>query len=163
MDALLHDANTWVALSFAVFMLGFVRYAVPPLVGSLDNRADTIRAELAEAVRLRETAQALLADFQQKQKEMTAEAEAMLHAAKQDATKLRDQAEADVKHMIERRMRLAHDSIARGEASALADIRAMMVDASLSHARALLSSELKAAQHQSLIDASIRDIKAALH
>lgn len=163
MMAILENSYTWVTLSFLVFLFGFFRYAVPGIIKALDARSEAIRSELNEAVQLRESAQALLADFQQKQKEMKAEAEHVLTLAKQEAAAIRKQAEVDLAQSIERRTRAAHDNIARAEAAALADIQSMMVTLSIDSARALLSAELNDAQQQKLLEASLEQIKTTLH
>lgn len=163
MNAILQDSYTWVTLSFLVFLLGFCRYAMPSIVKGLDTRSDAIRSELGEAVRLRESAQALLADFQQKQKEMKAEAESILQMAKQEAKVMRKQAEVDLRQNVERRTKLAHENIARAEANAMADIQSVMVSLSVDSAGELLTAQLNEAQQQTLLDASLEEIKTTLH
>ncbi len=163
MEAILNDAKTWAALSFAVFLFGFIRYAIPGIVKSLDTRSANIKNELAEAVRLREAAQALLAEFQQKQKEMQAEAESILASAKKEAAGMRKLAEEELRQTVERRTNAANTNIARAEADAMADIQSLIVDLSVNSTRALLATELKDAQHQTLVDSSLEEIKRVIH
>jgi F-type H+-transporting ATPase subunit b len=60
-------AEFWVAVSFFAFLLIVLYYKVPSMIAKiLDERAETIRKEIDEARRLREDAQKLLADYQQK-------------------------------------------------------------------------------------------------
>ena len=55
----------WVAVSFVGFVLLIMYFKVPGKMGALlDDRADKIRNELDEARRLREEAQAMLAEFE---------------------------------------------------------------------------------------------------
>ena len=78
-----HDALFWVLVSFIGFMALLAYYGVPRLIGkALDDRADAIRKELDEARRLREEAQALLADYQKKAKEAENEAKGIIDQAK---------------------------------------------------------------------------------
>jgi F-type H+-transporting ATPase subunit b len=159
----LADAKAWASLSFFVFLLGFFRYAVPPIVKALDARTESISHELQEAVRLKEAAQALLADYKLKQKQMEDEAAQMLAQAKQDAQTLRQQAEAQLQETIARRTQQAEQQISRAQATALADIQALMVNGALDGAQMLLAAELKGDQHQRLLDTAIADIKSKIH
>ena len=68
-------ATVWATVALVIF-LGIVVYLkVPGMISkALDARATKIRTDLDEARRLREEAQALLAEFQQKRKEAEKEA-----------------------------------------------------------------------------------------
>jgi F0F1-type ATP synthase membrane subunit b/b' len=69
------DATFWALVGLVIF-LGIVVYVkVPGMIAkALDKRADKIRNELEEARKLREEAQALLAEYQKKRKEAEKEA-----------------------------------------------------------------------------------------
>ena len=63
------DPRFWVLVAFLIFFALLLYYKVPAMIGKmLDDRADSIRKELDEARRLREDAQALLTDYQNKPK-----------------------------------------------------------------------------------------------
>ena len=69
-------AEFWVLVSFVVFRLIVLYYKVPAMIAKpLDERAEAIRKEIDEARRLREDAQKLLADYQQKHRSAGQEAE----------------------------------------------------------------------------------------
>ena len=72
-------AETWVAIAFVSF-LGLLGYlgVHRKLVETLDQRQARIKSELDEARRLREEAQALLAEFERKGREVDSEAEAII-------------------------------------------------------------------------------------
>jgi F-type H+-transporting ATPase subunit b len=73
-----------VLIGFLVFLGIVVYFKVPGLVGGmLDKRADGIKAELDEAKALREEAQALLASYERKQKEVHEQADRIVAAAKE--------------------------------------------------------------------------------
>jgi vacuolar-type H+-ATPase subunit H len=80
------DATFWALVALIIF-LGIVVYMkVPGMIAkSLDDRADKISNELEEARKLREEAQALLAEYQKKRKEAEKEAAEIVEAAKREA------------------------------------------------------------------------------
>ncbi len=62
MTELLKQAETWVALSFLIFVAFVLWKGLKPTLGALDARAAKIKQELDDAQRLREEAQKLLAE-----------------------------------------------------------------------------------------------------
>ena len=79
-------ASVWTTVALFIFLALLVYLKVPGMISkALDARAVKIRHDLDEARRLREEAQGLLAEFQQKRKEAEKEAADILAAAKREA------------------------------------------------------------------------------
>ena len=77
----------WVAAAF-ILVVGFLFKPVARiLTGALDARAAKIRTQIEEARRLREDAQAVLAEYQRKQRDAMAEAEKIIAGAKETAAR----------------------------------------------------------------------------
>ena len=101
---MLSSLDFWVAVSFVGFIALIVYFKVPGKVtGALDARAEGIRKELDEARRLREDAQAILADYQRKQRDAEREAESIIKQAKAEAKMMADETRASLKDQLERR------------------------------------------------------------
>ncbi len=97
--------------------------------GALDHRAARIKAELAEAARLRAEAEALLASFEKRRAEADAEAAAVVAQAHAEAEVLGKEAHERLAEFIQRRTKQAEEKIANAEVQALADVRAAAADA----------------------------------
>ena len=95
-------------------------------------------AELDEARRLKEEAQALLAQYQRKQREAEQEAAAIIAGAKAEAERLASEAKAKIEDFVARRTKMAETKIAQAEAQALADVRAAAADAAVAAAERVL-------------------------
>ena len=104
----------------------------------LDERAETIRKEIDEARRLREDAQKLLADYQQKHRSAGQEAEAIVEEARREAEAFAQETRAGLKDTLERRTKLAEDKIARAEAQAVDEVRAAAVEMAIAAAEKIL-------------------------
>ena len=52
-EALWNSPETWIVVSFLLFIALFIRYVVPKLNKGLDGRSATIRNQLEQASRLR--------------------------------------------------------------------------------------------------------------
>ncbi len=157
-------AEFWVAVSFFAFLLIVLYYKVPSMITKiLDERAETIRKEIDEARRLREDAQKLLADYQQKHRSAGQEAEAIVEEARREAEAFAQETRAGLKDTLERRTKLAEDKIARAEAQAVDEVRAAAVEMAIAAAEKILRERAAGAAGTALIDQGIRDLKGRLN
>lgn len=157
------DPTFWVGLAFIVVVLGTFKKAAGAMTSGLDARAAKIRAQIEEARKLREDAQALLAEYQRKQRDAMAEAEKIIAAAKTEAVRLKAQAEQDLEASLARRKQQALERIAQSEAMALAQVRTTAVDAALAAAEALIAKNLDASKRDALTDKAINDLQGRLN
>jgi F-type H+-transporting ATPase subunit b len=159
----LQNPEFWVAVAIVVIAIAAFRPVMKKVGAGLDERAAKIRVQIEEARKLREDAQALLAQYQKKQREAMAEAEAIIAQAKTDAARMRTEAEADLANSIERRKQQALDRIAQSEAQALKDVRNTAVDVALAAAEKLIRENVGAAQQQALADKAIAELPKRLN
>lgn len=157
------DPTFWVAICVLAF-LGFLFFkGVHKVMGTaLDARSAKISDELAEARRLREEAQALLASYKRKQKEAEDLADEIVKKARQDAELMAVNARKDMAERLERRTAAAEAKIKSAEVQALNEVRAKAADVSLEAAEALLRSDLKSSQHANLIKDGIAQMGKVL-
>jgi len=160
----LANPETWVALGF-VIVIGILLYVgAPKMVGTmLDARAAGIKAELDEARRLREEAQALLAGYQKKSAEAEREAEAIVAEARAEAERYAADATTALGRQIERRAQQAQDKIAQAEAAAMAEIRGLAADAAAAAAEKLIAARLTADKQSALVADSIKALGSKLN
>ena len=157
-------AEFWVAVAFGLFVVILLYYKVPKLIAkSLDDRAESIRKELDEARRLRDEAQALLADYQAKHRNVGEEAQAIVNQAKHEADAFAHESREALKDMVERRTKLAEEKIARAEAQAVDEVRVAAVDTAMTAAERILREKAQGPGGAALIDESIRDLKGRLN
>lgn len=160
----LNNTNIVVSIGFLIFVAVLGYYRVPTLIfGKLDERAEKIKADLAEARALRDEAQTLLASYERRQKEVKAQAEAIVAAAKTDATNSAEVAKEEIRRSVERRLRTATEQIAAAEAAAIRQIKDRAVGVAVAAAGDVIRGRVKAEQANALIDASIAEVGAKLH
>lgn len=159
----LHDPETWIAVAFVVFILLAGKPILRAMNKGLDDRSGRIKANLDEARRLREEAEALLNEYQTKQKAAAKETADILAHARDEAKTLRKEAAANLEAMLKRRERMALDKIAQAEAQALAEVRSEAVDLAVAAATRILTQHLAADRAGALIDQSIGELERKLH
>jgi len=158
------DPTFWALVALVLFLLLIAYMGVPRLIGSaLDKRADGIRNELDEARRLREEAQALLAEYQRKAREAEAEAEEIVEQAKREADALGTEASRRLEEYVAARTRMAEEKIAQAEAQAIQEVKALSADVAIGAAEKILGAKVKGPAGDSLIARSIADVKAKLN
>jgi F-type H+-transporting ATPase subunit b len=163
MRELLADPETWEAAAFVIFIGILVWLGVPSMaVNWLDGRSARIKAELAEARRLRQEAEEVLAQYRRKQKEAEQEVEAIIRNARSEAERLAAEAKTKVEDFVARRTRMAETKIAQAEAQALADVRAAAAVAAVAAAEKVLVETTRGAEGEALIEQGIRDVTAVL-
>jgi F-type H+-transporting ATPase subunit b len=154
----------WTLVALLLF-LGILTYTkVWGTIGkALDDRADGIKKELDEARRLREDAQALLADYQKKSREAEEEARSIVDQAKREAEALAVESRKQLADSVERRTKAAEEKIARAEAQALGEVRSAAVSAAVAAAEKVLRAKASGNTAVDLIDDSIRNLKGRLN
>jgi F-type H+-transporting ATPase subunit b len=161
-ESVFESPELWVAVAFVLFVLLAGRAIWRALAKMLDARAARIRAELQEAQRLREEAEQLLADYQRKQRDARNEAEAIIEHAREEAARLRREAEETIRQTLARRERLALESIAQAEAKARADVRNEAVDVAIAAARRILAEAIDEQRGRALTDRAIAEVERGL-
>lgn len=158
------EPEFWVAVAFVVFLgvLGYFRVH-RKLIEGLDGRRARIQAELDEARRLKDEAQAILAQYQRKQQEAEQEAAAIVASAKAEAERLATEANARMEEFVARRTKMAETKIAQAEAQALADVRGAATDAAVAVAEKILSQTVKGKIAEDLIAKGIADASKKLN
>ena len=158
------DPETWVAIAFVILMVVFGYVGVfKSAMTALDHRADRIKAELADATRLKEEAAKVLADY--KARSATAEREAadIIANAKVEAERIATEAKAKMEDFVARRTKTAESKIAQAEAQALADVRAAAAEAAVQAASTILSQSVKGQVADDLLAKSISEVRQKLN
>ena len=156
--------ETWVLVSFVLFVALLVYYKIPDKVAkALDDRADRIKIELEEAHRLREEAQLILADYQRKRRDAEKEAEDIIAMARREAQFYAEGSRKALKESLERRVRLAEEKIARAEEQAIQEIRSRSVDVAVAAAESIIARELQGNSGTDLVTKGIREVGTKLN
>jgi F-type H+-transporting ATPase subunit b len=161
--SLITDAEFWIAIGLLV-LLGVLIYAKVPgmAVRALDARGAKVRAELDEALRLRQEAQDLLAQITVQREVAEKTAAEILANAEADAARLRAEAEVRLAEQIERRRAMAERQIANAEAKAAQDVKAAAADAAAALAEAVMAERLEGLSSDPLVDRAVAELAQRL-
>jgi len=158
------DATFFALVGLILFFVLIIYLKVPGTVaGGLDRRADAIRKELDEAKRLRLEAEALLAEYQRKAKEATAEAAGIIDQAKREAEALGAEAKKRMEDYVAGRTKMAEQKIAQAEAQAVQEVKALSADVAIAAAEKILAAKVKGEAAEALIKTTIADLRGKLN
>jgi F-type H+-transporting ATPase subunit b len=158
------DPAFWALVGLILFFAVLIYLKVPgTLAGNLDRRAEGIQKELDEARRLREEAEALLAEYQRKARDATAEAAQIIEQAKREADALGAEASRRMDEYVAGRTRLAEQKIAQAEIQAIQEVRSLSADVAIAAAERILAAKVKGEAADAAIARSIADVKAKLN
>jgi len=157
------DNSFWALVALIIFIAMALYFGIPRIVGKmLDGQIKKIADDLAEAKKLREEAAALLVEYEQKRVAAESEAEGIIAAAKEEATRLTAEAQVSLNDLISRRTKAVEDKIAQAEAQAIAEVRARSADVAIEAARLVLTDEMNR-KGGDVVNKAIADVGSRLN
>lgn len=160
---LFQDAEFWIGIALFIFLGVLVWVKVPGMaVKALDARAQKIRAELAEAERLRKEAEELLAAIRTRREETERQAAEMLANAEVESRRLEAEAHLRLEEQIRRRAEIAKSKIAQAEAQAAADVKAAAAELAADAAAVVLAKRAAGMKSDPLVDQAVAELSSKL-
>ena len=157
------DESFFVALAFATVIAAFLYLKLPQrLLAALDAKSAEIANELDEARRLREEAEALLADYETRRKSAEQQAEEIVMEARETAQRLAEEARVAMQVQLARRTQQAESKIARAEEQLVGEVRAAITRLAVDAAAHLIETGMSAQQANTLIEQNISELKDRL-
>ena len=156
---LFHQAETWVAVAFVLFVLILLRFSWTRITSLLDKRTESIRAELDEARNLREETQALLADYQRRKRNVETEALELINQAKEKAERANSDEKRKLNEILDRKTKTISQRIAMAETQAIHELRLLATDAGVSAAEKIIKKNVVGPIAKSMLDEAIAEIK----
>ena len=163
LHAILENPHTWVYLGFVLFAVLAGPKLWKALAQMLDRRSLKIKSDLDEAQKLKDEAQALLAEYQRKQRDAMREAEEIISNAKSLAQRQIKDAGKKLEENLARREKASLEKIAQAEAQAVAEVRREAVDVAAAAAARIIQGQIDGARGGVLIDQAIAEVEKKLH
>ena len=154
--------QTWVTVSFVLFILIVIFKGKSILLSALDQHIAKATRELDEAYSLREEAMKLLAESARAERDAETQAQNILREAVEYAEVLTRNAEVDVKLRISRLEALSHERIRMVKERALHKIRQETAEQTTEAIRLLLTKRRDQQSEDATIEQSIDAIRERL-
>ena len=156
---LFHDTYTWIILSFAIFAAAAWFFGRPAIIKSLDDKIAVIRADVENAARLKAEAQALLAEFEQRQRDAAREADELLATARTSAEHVHAREEERLNDMMVRKEQQLIERIALLRDQAVTELRDVAARLAYDATDRLVKQRLDDATRNHLVDRALAQIE----
>jgi len=157
------EPESWVQIALLIFFAVLVFMGVPgALWKSLGDTGKAVRAELDEAVRIRQDAQNLLNRIKAERLEAEAKARELVANAEAEALRLAEEAKVKLEESLNRRRALAERRIAQAEAQATREVKAAAADLAARLTETVLLERVSSLKSDDLIDSAIGQIDKRL-
>ncbi|RMF12689.1 MAG: ATP F0F1 synthase subunit B [Alphaproteobacteria bacterium] len=162
-ESILASAEFWVAVAFFCFVaLVLWLRAHHKVREALDQRSERIANQLAEARRLRDEAQAALADAQDAHRQSHDRAEEIIAQAESDAQAMMQEADEALRALVQRREAAAELRISQAREKAVKDVRVAAAEVSIRTAELMLAERLKGGEGEAAMARALEEVKTRL-
>lgn len=156
------DGTFWVTVAVVIFFILVWKKLAKAVLGILDARSKAVQDSLDEANRLKQEAEAMLADAKAKQQQATEDAKHILSMAQAEAQQFAAEIAASAAASARRREQMALDRIKAAEAAALRDVRNLAIDTATSASVTFLRERMGEEVDERLVDQAIGQTSSAL-
>lgn len=148
----------WTMVSFIILMVILSRYALPAITGILDARQEKIKGDINQAEKLREDAEKILAEYQEKLQYAFQKSEEVVNDAVKKAEEIHQKKLEKTHAEKEKILSDARKTIEFEKDKALIEIRTHAVSLTIAATEKLTRKTLTSADSTRLAEESIADV-----
>ena len=148
----------WSLVSFIILMVILYKYALPAITGILDARQEKIKGDIDQAEKLREDADKILAEYQEKLRYAFQKSEEVVNDAVKKAEEIHQKKIGETQAEKEKILSDARKTIEFEKEKALIEIRTHVVSLTIAATEKLTRKTLTAADSTRLAEESIEDV-----
>ena len=151
----------WTVVTFALMLVVLKRFAWRPLLGALEQREETIRANIDEARRDREEAEKMLEEHRQLVAAVHRDRAAALAEGQQEAERVKAEILEEARKQREQLLEQTEAQVQTGMRQARAELRRVAADLVIRAAEKLLSRDLDDDAHRRLVEEHLADLESS--
>ena len=157
------DETFFVGLAFVVLMLVFLKLGiVNKIVALLDQRAEDIKSQIADAEKLRIEAQLVLENYKGQSQQVEQETKDMVMRAEQEAQQFSQEATEKLNQRLQNRKQQAEDKIIFMEEKLSQDIKMLASNIAINVTQKLMSEGMTSEESSLLSQKTIDELKHTL-
>lgn len=150
----------WTAVTFIVVLIVLWLFAWKPIIQGLDARNEKIQDDLDSSRKLREQAEALMADYKKHLDAAKDQALQIIDEGKKDAESIRQRILNDAKKEAEEIHDRAIGEITQAKTKAIKELEKEVVDISVAIISKILSRDVSKEDHRNIILKELDQLKA---
>ena len=150
---------SWTLVAFIIFVAIAIYLKAPSMIGKLlDEQIERVKKELSDAIKLKEEANTLLAEYERKKEDAEKEAEIIIANAKERAKNYEQSALAKSEEIIKRQEAQSIEKINQAEIQAMSKIRKSIIEKSIDSAEKLVSEKISSKKSDQIFTDSLKDL-----
>ena len=153
----------WTIVVFLALLAALAKFAWKPLLQALEQRQESIRKSLDDALQAKQELERLQVESAQIIRQARVDADAIISKSRVDADRLREEMKQKAKEDAEGIVRNSERQIQLETTRALQQIRTEAVDLSVMIASKILQRNLSKEDNQRLIDEALRQVEGRQH
>jgi F-type H+-transporting ATPase subunit b len=157
------DPTFWFAVAFFIFIGMFSKKVWVTMRDGLDDRAQKIEDEVAQAIEMREEAQKLLNTIKQQHSEAELHAKSIIDHATLEAERLKSESAKELDEYMRRREKLAQERISYAEEQAIKDVKHQSIVLAVAAAKKILTIKISEDVDQHLVKKAFEALKKEKH
>jgi F-type H+-transporting ATPase subunit b len=152
------EVHFWIGVAFILAILVLLMPAYRYIKGALQNRVDKVIGDIDEAIKLRDDAQVLLAEYERKFVNMQAEAQTIVTEGLNSLKNMQKNEAEQLKNELENKQKEAERRIKTATQKAQTEINQVAGRLSVDWAQKAIEHYLQTADKSQLIDNAINDL-----
>jgi F-type H+-transporting ATPase subunit b len=147
---------TWVA--FIILFVLLYKFALPAIIGMLDERAAKIRESLEKAEGTKVEAERLLEEYKQQMAEARGDAAKVIEQGRKVAETMKEEIVAKANEEAAGVVAKAHEAMEAEKKAAIAELQSEVANLSVAIAGKLIGEKLSAEDHARLIEQYVAEV-----
>jgi F-type H+-transporting ATPase subunit b len=148
----------WTTVTFVLVLLLLNKFAWKPIIKALDDRADRIHSDIERANQLRNEADTLFQQYQNKLNDLKGEAQEMINEGRRDAEVLKNDILEKARKEAEEIRARSRKEIQLAMDSALEEIHRQAVDLSVEITKRVVSRNMTPEDHKKQLQEALESI-----
>lgn len=126
-----YDPKFWLAISFIIFILVIVKYALPIILKKIDNQSDVIAKNIKEAEALKIEAEKLLKKSKEYFDESVKYGDQIILDSKNESDKIIEDNRSFIEREISKKISLAKERIKINEDSIIREVKTKIIESAI--------------------------------
>lgn len=148
----------WSLISFAILFFLLQRFAFPPILEALEEREKKIRGDIQGAESLRNEADKIKVDLEEKMRSAHEKADTIVQMATGEAKKIQDKTLKETQAKVRQLQQDADREIEASRNKLLSEIRSYTAELTIASTEKFLKKTLDEADKKRLVDESIEEV-----
>jgi len=145
-------------IAFVVLFVILWKFAFPPIVGMLEQRAETIRESLEKAENTKVEAERLLESYKEQMAEARGESVKIIEQGRKVAESIKDDIVAKANEEAAQIVAKAREAMEAEKKAAIADLQTQVAELSVAVAGKLIGEQLSVSDHAKLIEKYVAEV-----